>query len=153
MVIAGELIEHLDQPGLFLQHTADLMNAGTELIITVPNAFSAKSFLRVLLGREKVSADHVAYYSLINLQELASRCQLEVTQVRWYRSSFVTHPAERLVDGLLWPLLTLRPQMSDGIIVVCRKVADRAEHRDCTNDEIVTDDRGPVELAGTVSQL
>jgi hypothetical protein len=129
------------------------MNAGTELILTVPNAFSAKAFLRVVLGHEKVSADHVAYYSLINLQELASRSQLTVSQVRWYRTSFVTHPAERMADALLWPLLAVRPQVSDGIVVVCRKRTGETESLDPFSVEVATDDESStVQIARLLSR-
>jgi len=153
LLVAGELIEHLDQPGPALQIVSRLMSVGTDLILTVPNAFSAKSFLRVLLGHEKVSADHVAYYSLTNLNELASRNRLAVSEVHWYRSSFATHPAERILDGLLWPLLAMRPQVSDGIIVVCRKVADQTKHLDPLNVEVSTNDESIVQVARPMSQL
>ncbi|MCA9211743.1 MAG: hypothetical protein KDB27_01665, partial [Planctomycetales bacterium] len=54
--VAGELIEHLDQPGRLLENCRSVMPPTAKLAITVPNAFSAKSFLRVAVGVEKVSA-------------------------------------------------------------------------------------------------
>ena len=120
VVLAGELLEHLDQQGLALTNISRLLGPESKLVITVPNSFSIKSFLRVCVGHEKVAHDHVSYFSYVNLKELVGRAVLQVDQVAWYTSSFVsTHPLERLFDRLIWPALAIRPQLSDGIVVVC----------------------------------
>lgn len=120
VVLAGELLEHLDQQGLALTNISRLLGPKSKLVITVPNSFSIKSFLRVCVGHEKVAHDHVSYFSYVNLKELVGRAGLQVDQVAWYTSSFVsTHPLERLFDRLIWPALAIRPQLSDGIVVVC----------------------------------
>ncbi len=118
--VAGELIEHLDQPGRLLENCHAVMPQTSKLVITVPNAFSAKSFLRVAVGVEKVSADHVAYYSLTNLRELVSRAGFELLETVWYRSEGDAHLAERVVDFAIKPCLWACPQLADGLIVVCQ---------------------------------
>ena len=45
VIIAGEMIEHLNNPGLFLQGIQRFMNAETSLVITTINAYSAFRFL------------------------------------------------------------------------------------------------------------
>src|SRR5688500_4037119 len=41
VIIAGEMIEHLNNPGMFLQGIKRFMNSETELVITTINAYSA----------------------------------------------------------------------------------------------------------------
>jgi len=118
--VAGELIEHLDQPGQLLENCQRVMPRTAKLAITVPNAFSAKSFLRVAVGIEKVTADHVAYYSMTNLRELVSRAGFELLDTVWYRAEGNVHVAERAVDLAMKPCLWACPQLADGLIVVCR---------------------------------
>jgi hypothetical protein len=74
-----------------------------------------------MLGREKVSTDHVAYYSYANMIELLSRCGLELVDVRCYRSRS-DNPIERTLDVLLAPLLLSRPYLCDGLIFCCHRL-------------------------------
>ena len=120
LFVAGELIEHLDQPGRLLENCHAVMPKSARIAITVPNAFSAKSFLRVAVGVEKVSADHVAYYSLTNLRELVTRAGFELLETIWYRAEGKAHLAERVVDVAMKPCLWACPQLADGLIAVCQ---------------------------------
>src|SRR5919106_5297133 len=45
VIIAGEMIEHLNNPGIFLQGIKRFMNDETDLVITTVNAYSAFRFL------------------------------------------------------------------------------------------------------------
>lgn len=120
VVLAGELLEHLDQQGIALKNIASLLGPRSKLVITVPNSFSLKAFVRVCIGHEKVSHDHVSYFSYANLKQLAARTGLRIEQIGWYTSSFPSrHPLERIFDYLTWPALMVRPQIADGIIAVC----------------------------------
>ena len=118
--VAGELIEHLDNPGLLLENCHAVMPKTAKLVITVPNAFSAKAFLRVAVGVEKVSADHVAYYSLTNLRELVNRTGFQLLDSTWYRSEGNVRLGDRVVNLAMKPCLWACPQLADGVIVVCQ---------------------------------
>src|SRR5687768_2820046 len=68
VIIAGEMIEHLNNPGLFLNGIKRFMNPETQLVVTTVNAYSGMRFLVYgLRGRggflEPVHPDHIAYYS------------------------------------------------------------------------------------------
>lgn len=123
-IIAGELLEHLSAPGTMLENMRRHMTAHTQLLITVPNAFSWRGILHLLCGREKVRTDHVAYYSYSTLHELIRRAGLQITEFHWYRDSFPRHPLEKMVEICAAPLLYFRPQFSTGLIAVCRRASD-----------------------------
>lgn len=120
IVLAGELLEHLDRAGLALDNFRRLMAPHSRLVITVPNAFSIRGLLHVLKGYEKVARDHVSYYSYSNVRELAERNGFGLEKVSWYRYSLVRRPIDRLLDLVIGPALWVWPQLSEGLIAECR---------------------------------
>lgn len=62
LVIAGEVLEHLTNPGLCLTAIGNLLPSAM-LIVTVPNCLSAAVAARAAIGVEAVHADHVCWYS------------------------------------------------------------------------------------------
>lgn len=85
LIICGEIVEHLSNPGYFLQ---DLRSTypRCQIIVTAPNAFhlSGQEWL-VKRGRENVNQGHVCYYSYTTLKELLRRAGYTVTQNYWYK--------------------------------------------------------------------
>lgn len=121
IVVAGELLEHLDRPGMVLENCQRWMSDECKFVITVPNAFSMRGMLHVLRGYEKVAPDHVSYYSYSNVRELAERNGFHLDRVNWYRYSFTPTAIDRIVDVALAPALWMWPQLSEGLIAECSK--------------------------------
>lgn len=125
VIIAGEMIEHLSNPGLFLRGIRRFMRNDTRLVITTINAYCAmRFFIYGLRGKgganEPVHPDHVFYYSYSTLNLLLKRENYAVEQflfydigdehrkhMRWY-NKFINDAAVRL-----------SPQLCDGLIAVC----------------------------------
>ncbi|UCH88893.1 MAG: class I SAM-dependent methyltransferase [Thermoplasmata archaeon] len=85
VVVAGELIEHLNNPGLFLERVNSHLKPNGIVILTTPNAFSLQTYLRVLLGMDKmINLDHVNYYHPQTLTELLKRYNFKVEEVFWH---------------------------------------------------------------------
>ena len=72
-ILAGEVIEHLSNPGLFLEGIKRFFGPAAEMIVTTPDAFSLHRFLLAFGGREYVHPDHVSYYSYSTLSHLLQR--------------------------------------------------------------------------------
>lgn len=70
IIVAGEIIEHLSNPGLFLAGVRRFFGSNTEMVVTTPNVFSLHRFLIALRGFEYVHPDHVCYYSYTTLEHL-----------------------------------------------------------------------------------
>lgn len=119
LIIAGELLEHLDRPGLVLENCRKVMSPACKMIITVPNAFSVRGLLHVLRGYEKVAPDHVSYYSYSNIRELSERNGYDLDCVNWYRYSPSRKLIDTVVDTALAPVTWLWPQLSEGLIAEC----------------------------------
>jgi hypothetical protein len=68
VIVAGEILEHLHNCGLFLEGVKAFFNSKTRMILTVPNAFSLWRFLLVFRNKEIVNTDHVNYFSFVTLR-------------------------------------------------------------------------------------
>jgi hypothetical protein len=93
IVICGEVIEHLSNPGQFLQK---LQSYRCPVIITVPNAFNDGCRRTLERGVENVNNDHVAWYSFHTLSELVRREGYEVKEHYWYTGR------PRFAEGLIF---------------------------------------------------
>lgn len=130
VIIAGEMIEHLSNPGLFVSGIQRFMNPETELIITTINSYCAMRFviygLRGSGGKnEPVHPDHVAYYSQKTLKLILEREGLSVREFLFYDLGVEHRPFSRWFYNLVNDIsVKFSPQLSDGIIAVCRLPED-----------------------------
>ncbi len=116
-IVAGELLEHLPNPGLCLASCRSVLRKEGQLIVSVPNAFSAKAFARACLGREIVHPDHVAYYSALTLTRLLEQHEFRIERMHYY-ASIPDGTFKRAIEGVLMaPLRSLAPQVSEGLVV------------------------------------
>ncbi|MDZ7265078.1 MAG: class I SAM-dependent methyltransferase [candidate division KSB1 bacterium] len=120
LIIAGELIEHLSNPGLFLNGIARHMGENTELLISTPNAFGFIRFIDAAIRRERTRPDHVAWHSARTLSQLIEANGLKVKEIIFYsflsgkkRSVFLTKIRKFIFKFF--------PYFSDGLIAIAVK--------------------------------
>jgi hypothetical protein len=124
VIIGGEMIEHLSNPGRFLDGIQRFMDANTQLVLTTVNAYCAFRFLIYgLRGRggknEPVHPDHVAYYSYSTLKLLVERAGLGVKEFLFYDIGVEHRPFNGWFYNVLNDVaVRFSPQLSDGIIAV-----------------------------------
>jgi len=124
VVVAGEIIEHLENPGRFLRGIQSLMAPQTELILSSVNAYCFFRFFYYLLGREEIHADHNYYFSPRVLCRLLERCGLEVTEFCFYRiGKEIRALNPKRIVWLDDVAMRLFPRASDGVICVARRGA------------------------------
>jgi 2-polyprenyl-3-methyl-5-hydroxy-6-metoxy-1,4-benzoquinol methylase len=73
VVIAGDIIEHLSNPGQMLDGIKRFCRTDARVIITTPNAFGAPNYLRYSTGRFREGAEHVMSFNEQNLVTLLQR--------------------------------------------------------------------------------
>lgn len=96
LIVCGEVLEHLSNPGWFLARLRRQFPQ-TPVLITVPNAFSEGGRQSLRRGVENVNKDHVAYYSWKTLDTLLTR--------HGYRAA-------------LWHVYNGTPGVAEGLVVV-----------------------------------
>ena len=126
IIVAGEVIEHVNNPGLFLDGIKRFMSPDSRLILTTPNAYCAMRFFYYgLRGRrglaEPVHPDHVAYYSYSTLKVLVERHGLRIEHFYFYDIGTEHRPFVRwFLRAVNDVSVALVPQSSDGLIAICR---------------------------------
>ncbi len=116
IILAGEIIEHLANPGNFLKSITSIMSKKTELVLTTPNAFAFKGFLHSMLRREKVHPDHNYYFSYRTIRQLLEKFDLQCKEIYYYQE-VEGHGMSRALDNAIWYTTWISPVYADGLIV------------------------------------
>lgn len=72
-VVAGELIEHIANPGQLLDACRSHLRPGGRLVLTTPNPWGIPVLRRLLAGTQGVNDEHVAWYGPTVLTQLLGR--------------------------------------------------------------------------------
>jgi SAM-dependent methyltransferase len=84
LVVAGELIEHMEEPGRFLDAVRPLCRPDGALVLTTPNAASLLNPLAAVGRYELINPSHVALYSWFTLSNILERHGWSVTDFVTY---------------------------------------------------------------------
>lgn len=76
LIVAGELIEHLDRPTALLEAAAELLTSDGRLVLTTPNPYACWRVFQNLRGRPVENVDHALLLSPWGIVELAERAGL-----------------------------------------------------------------------------
>jgi SAM-dependent methyltransferase len=132
VVVAGEIIEHLDAPGPFLRAMRQLVGPDGLIVLTTPNAYRLLNFLAPLSGSELIHPDHTAWHSPQTLRTLLERSGWTVEDMAYYRNPrrrrvvagptgarLRGHGANAARTALGW-VNSFVPYWGDGIVVWAR---------------------------------
>lgn len=111
VVVAGEVIEHLSSPGMFLEQARSRLKDGGVLILSTPNPFYIQNFIRLLLGvKPSVNHDHKSWFDAATLKKLLDDHGFTIREI-------VMHQRE---NSRRWIklLARLRKSMASNMIVV-----------------------------------
>lgn len=96
VIVAGDLIEHLNNFGGFLESCAKHMTAESELIICTPNPWHWHKVVRAAYREVPVNEEHTCWMCPRTLAQLAARFNLKVVNVEYGssrpRDSFLPLP-------------------------------------------------------------
>ena len=123
LIICGEVLEHIDAPGMFLKNLAEMLIPNGTIVITVPNPWYINASLKSSFGRNPFvdSVDHVAWYDAATLMELGSRCGLKLTKYTYFNigiASFRSFKANIMFFlKPLWLALGCKPELFSKTLV------------------------------------
>ena len=126
VVFAGDIVEHLSNPGLFLECVKQHLTSDGRLIITTPNGFNLFILLEKLFKSEpNVNKDHVTYFNTTVLTQLLKRHGFEVTSVN-YIDSFKPEVSvlRRIVGALNGLLKVITSKYLETLVIVAKKHAE-----------------------------
>jgi 2-polyprenyl-3-methyl-5-hydroxy-6-metoxy-1,4-benzoquinol methylase len=128
LIIAGDVIEHLPNPGLFLASCAERLTPTGRILLTTVNAFGVARFVKALLNHEAVHPEHTAYYSHRTISRLCAMCGMQVEWLGYYRCEALTHFSLNglVTNGIEHVFALPWPQLSEGLMAEARVAAPAA---------------------------
>lgn len=141
LVIAGEVIEHLADPGALLEAVHGLVAPGGRLVVTTPNAAGWLNPMASLAGYEVNHPDHLVMFTWRTLTALLGHCGWRAVESATYCPSVkdLQGPGLRM-RVLSWGARlavwiqrtvarTIAPFVADGLIVEAEAGGDGADAR------------------------
>lgn len=117
VIVAGEILEHLNNPGKALENIRNVMQPHTRLVITVPNAYSLKGFMRACFRYELIHPDHLLHHSPHTLKILLERFDFTV------ESTFAfLNGGEGLPAQIANYFLRFNPHLAEGIGMISKAI-------------------------------
>lgn len=124
VIIAGDLIEHLPNPGLFLDCCRNHLHGNGVLILTTPNCFNLFNLTEKLSKDEPtVNADHTCYFNHKTLRVLLEKCNLSVVERSYIYSLEYTHAEswKKKIQNILYRVLSyFTPKFVETLVMVAR---------------------------------
>lgn len=126
VVVAAEVIEHLEHPRAFMRELVRLAKPGAWLVVTTPNQASLLSALGLLVKQRFPAfsdANYPAHLSAllpVDLTRMAAEVGLESVRIEWTQSGRIPG------TGAHWPRLFSRHAarlLSDNVLLFGRKPA------------------------------
>jgi len=123
-IFAGDLIEHLSNPGLFLKCCRNHLAPDGRLIITTPNTFNLFNLAEKLSKREPtVNADHTCYFNSKTLRTLLEKNSMEVAKVTYIYSleyEYTESWKKKFLNILYWIASRFTDKFSETLVVIAR---------------------------------
>jgi len=108
------IFEHLSNPGKALDCIRSTIKSSSVLVITVPNAYSIKGFLRAVIKHELIHPDHTLHHSPHTLKTLLERHGFSVNTYFSY-----VNGGSGIIASITNQFIRFNSQLAEGIGVIC----------------------------------
>lgn len=124
VIFAGDLIEHLINPGLFLDNAKKHLKPGGRLVMTTPNTFN----LFVMTGKltrpePPINPDHTFYFNRRTIGKLLEKCGWGVSQFAFMYTLGYTHKEsykKKILNVIYFILSKFTTKFYETMVVVAQ---------------------------------
>lgn len=124
-IFAGDIIEHLSNPGLFLNACHGLLDNEGRLIITTPNTFNLFNIAEKMTKTEPtVNSDHTCYFNTRTIKCLLEKNNFEIESINYLYAldvQFTPSWKKRFLDMVYFVVSLGTEKFLETIVVVARK--------------------------------
>lgn len=126
VIVAGDLIEHLNNFGLFLERVrAHLADDGIA-VMTTPNPVNLLRYISVLVrGEAGANPEHTCWFTEQVLRQLVARYDLEISDVAYIDDTYQYYPQSNIkwkpFLALNYLMVRIRNQFAETLCVVIKK--------------------------------
>lgn len=125
IIFAGDLIEHLSNPGLFLQSALRHSNKDTKLVITTPNCFNLFNLTEKISKQEPtVNSDHTSYFNSKTISQLMNKNDWQVISVDYIYTLDVEYKEswkKRFINVMYWIISKFTNKYLETLVVTAVK--------------------------------
>lgn len=125
LIFAGDIIEHLSNPGLFLDSCTRNLKPDGKLIITTPNCFGFFNLTEKISKDEPtVNKDHTCYFNKKTLTQLLAKNNWQVDDISYLYSLELNYQQslKKKFLNIIYRLISkLTPKFSVGLVIVAKK--------------------------------
>lgn len=122
LIFAGDLIEHLSNPGKFLDSARRHIVPNGKLVLTTPNAFNlfniAEKFSK---GEPTVNPDHTCYFNDKTLSVLLRKNGWRTESIAYVYSLELSHKEswkKKVLNAIYWGVSKVTPSFVETLVVV-----------------------------------
>lgn len=126
VIVAGELIEHLENPGLFLNNLKQVMHKDSLIILTTPNVYSLRFIIRhILFDQEtpywKNRSDEIKFGHVIGFSKALFKTFLLRHNFKIIETKYIIKDEYRGFKGNLEKLISrVFPRLSPSLGIVIK---------------------------------
>jgi len=124
VVFASDLIEHLSNPGLFLEATKKQLKSGGSLIMTTPNCFNLFNIVeKFSKGEPTVNHDHTCYFNDKTLKQLLQKNGYNSISYAYVYSLDLTHKEsvkKKILNFFYFLISQVTPRYIETLVVIAR---------------------------------
>lgn len=125
VIFAGDLIEHLSNPGLFLDSCKKHLSEDGRLIITTPNAFNLFNLAEKLSKPEPtVNKDHTMYFNTKTLKVLLEKNGWDILSIDYLYRLDTTHKEswkKKILNSFYYVASLLTTKYVETLVVVAQQ--------------------------------
>ena len=122
LVIAGDIIEHLSNPGFMLEGIKRFCHNNTVIIITTPHAFGFTNFTKFLLGKYKDGPGHVMTFNVDNIKNFLNRHGYRVEEVSTCFQSLSVAQYPGWLFGVGKNIFTMFPKLGGTLLISAKLI-------------------------------
>lgn len=112
IILAGDIIEHLQNPGDFLKTCYKILEKDGKIIIITPNKQSIQYYLKPIKYKE-----HLIWFDKNTLEEMLKRNKLKPIKWEWMIDSEIKTWKRKII----YEIIKAKPQLAEGIICIAKK--------------------------------
>lgn len=125
VVFAGDIIEHLSNPGLFLDCSKKGLKDEGKLIVSTPNCFSLWNLASKLTRYEPpVNKDHTCYFNERTIRTLFDKNGWDITEILYlYDTSgdFKESIKKRFLNVIYWICSKFTTKFLEPMVIIAKK--------------------------------
>lgn len=125
VIFAGDLIEHLSNPGLFLQSCVNNLKEGGKILITTPSCFNLFNLAEKISKEEPtVNSDHTCYFNYKTIQALLKKNHFRILEAGYLYSLGASHKEsykKKILNIIYFILSQFTNKFMETLVIVAQK--------------------------------